>query len=42
MKDWKACVRTWEKRDRASPKKPGGFDSNDYLLGIIEGGDGDL
>ena len=19
MKDWKACVRTWEKRDRASP-----------------------
>ena len=42
MKDWRACVRTWEKRDRASPgKKPGGFDSNDYLLGIIEGG-GDL
>lgn len=39
MKDWRACVRTWEKRDRASPKKPGGFDSNDYLLGIIEGGD---
>ena len=42
MKDWRACVRTWEKRDRASPKKPGGFDSNDYLLGIIEGGGGDL
>lgn len=39
MKDWRACVRTWEKRDRASPgKKPGGFDSNDYLLGIIGGG----
>lgn len=42
MKDWKACIRTWEKRDRASPQKPGGFDSNDYLLGIIEGGGGDL
>ncbi len=37
MKDWKACVRTWERRDRASPKKD--FDSNEYLLGIINGGD---
>ena len=37
MKDWKASVRTWEKRDnRGSPEK---FDSNAYLLGII-GGDG--
>ena len=38
MKDWKAAVRTWEKRDnRAAPRaKP--IDTNDYLLGIIEGG----
>lgn len=39
MKDWKACVRNWERNGydqgkRASPA----FDSNDYLLGIIEGG----
>ena len=41
MKDWKAALRNWERRegknagrgDRASP-----FDSNDYLLGIIDGG----
>lgn len=37
MKDWRSCVRTWERRDRASPKKD--FDSNEYLLGIINGGD---
>ena len=37
MKDWRSCVRTWERRDRASPKKE--FDSNAYLLGIINGGD---
>ena len=38
MKDWKAAVRTWEKREsRAAPRaKP--IDTNDYLLGIIEGG----
>ena len=38
MKDWEAAVRTWEKRDnRAAPRaKP--IDTNDYLLGIIEGG----
>ena len=38
MKDWKAAVRTWEKRDnRAAPRaKP--IDTNNYLLGIIEGG----
>lgn len=35
MKDWRASVRTWEKRDsRAAPKR-GSFDANDYLLGII-------
>lgn len=32
MKDWKAAVRTWEKRDRASPKS---FDPVSYML---EGG----
>ena len=36
MKDWKASVRTWERRDRASPQKD--FDSNDYLMSIINGG----
>lgn len=35
MKDWKAAVRTWEKREsRAAPRR-GTFDANDYLLGII-------
>lgn len=35
MKDWKAAVRTWEKREsRAAPRR-GAFDANDYLLGII-------
>ena len=29
MKDWKAAVRTWEKRDRGSPNK---FDLDAYLL----------
>ena len=27
MKDWKACVRTWEKRDRASPRKKNRFEN---------------
>ena len=41
MKDWKACVRTWEKRDRgtsrASPKEP--YSATSYLLNkIAEGG----
>ena len=35
MKDWKAAVRTWEKREsRAAPRR-GAFNANDYLLGII-------
>lgn len=40
MKDWKACVRTWEKRKcRASPREqPASFNANDYLQGIIQGG----
>ena len=25
MKDWKACVRTWEKREKEQPKQPGDF-----------------
>lgn len=38
MKDWKAAVRTWEKRDnRASPKDK--FNVDDYLLKIINGED---
>lgn len=37
MKDWRASVRTWEKRDsRASPKSS--IDTNDYLESIIGGG----
>ena len=48
MKDWKACVRTWEKRDRgrASPKEEKGkFDDIAAQLvresmGDIYGGDG--
>lgn len=23
MKDWKACIRTWERKDKERPKKPG-------------------
>ena len=38
MKDWKACVRTWEKRERGSPqKKP--FNITSYLLDQIQEGD---
>lgn len=37
MKDWKASVRTWEKRNnRASPKK--NFDPTQYLLNQIQEG----
>lgn len=37
MKDWRAAVRTWEKRDnRASPQKEK-FDLDAYLLNIING-----
>lgn len=37
MKDWKAAIRTWEKRDnRASPQKEK-FDLDAYLLNIING-----
>ena len=41
MKDWKACVRTWEKREsgRASPSKPQGQSVDDYLMDIINGGE---
>ena len=35
MKDWRASVRTWEKRDSRAAPKHGSFDTNDYLLGII-------
>lgn len=35
MKDWKSCVRTWEKRDRASPQK--NFDMSDHLINIMKG-----
>ena len=35
MKDWKAAVRTWEKRDNRAAPRRGAFDANDYLLGII-------
>lgn len=35
MKDWRASVRTWEKRDSRAAPKHGSFDANDYLLGII-------
>lgn len=35
MKDWRASVRTWEKRDSRATPKHGSFDANDYLLGII-------
>lgn len=27
MRDWKAAVRTWERRDRASPTKPNAFNN---------------
>lgn len=26
VKDWKACIRTWERKDRDKPKKPGTID----------------
>ena len=32
MKDWKAAVRTWARRDRASPKDTPKESINDYLL----------
>lgn len=38
MKDWKAAVRTWEKRDNRAAPRAKQIDTNDYLLGIIEGG----
>lgn len=41
MKDWKACVRTWEKRDRASPKEEKGkFD--DIAARLISESMGDV
>lgn len=30
MKDWKACVRTWEQRDRQTGRPPKGADSDKY------------
>ena len=35
MKDWKACVRTWERRDKKKPKKMSKIDSqlSEYLKG---------
>ena len=39
MKDWRASVRTWEKRDRAAPPRSSpGMDANEYLESIITGG----
>lgn len=35
MKDWKSSVRTWEKRDRGSPKV---FNPTQYLLDELEKG----
>jgi len=33
MKDWRACIRTWERRDRASPKTEDKIsDIDDYLM----------
>lgn len=47
MKDWKAAVRTWERRDRspggnaaqgrASPGKESKLSARDYLSGLING-----
>lgn len=40
MKDWKAAVRTWEKRGEFDPRgRPEGFDANAYLESIIAGGE---
>ena len=36
MKDWKACVRTWEKRDNKGRASP--FNPTRYLLDTIDGG----
>jgi len=35
MKDWMACIRTWEMRDKKNPKKTSKIDSqiNEYLKG---------
>ena len=37
MKDWKAAVRTWEKRDRKENNKASPFNATQYLLDSIQG-----
>lgn len=37
MKDWQACVRTWEKRDNAENGAQRSVYSKDLLTGLIEG-----
>ena len=44
MKDWKACIRTWEGNDynnKAPPKKSNSEKIDEYLLSIINGEDND-
>lgn len=43
MKDWKACVRTWEGNcyNKAPPKKSNSEKIDEYLLSIINGEDND-
>jgi len=35
MKDWRACIRTWEMREKKKPMKTSKIDSqiNEYLKG---------
>ena len=36
MKDWKACVRTWERRESPGNKKVTQFQQNNYDFGLLE------
>ncbi len=38
IKDWKACVRTWEKREAGRASPPQAQSVDDYLMDIINGG----
>lgn len=38
MKDWKACVRTWEKSHRHRPREKPKFNTDNYLMSIAMGG----
>ena len=33
MKDWKACIRTWEKREKKKPASKIDSQINEYLKG---------